>query len=553
MSEETIRLQQAEDTFIIKEITVGGGGSGSSVGSAVATALGSSASAGVSGLASRQDHVHPYPTASQVGAIAVSAFDAKGDILAGTSDNNMARLPLGTNGQVLTADSAQTTGVKWAVPFPTPIPVSLGGIGSTTRNFVDLTSSENVGGVKNFTSSPTLPTATTSSQGASLGNVTSAVVSHVNEYHPFDFRRYGALPNGSDCTTALASALTDVAAVTTQGMKFQLTGTGAYQRGLAANGGAAIHVEGGMFTVGNLPNDINAHRAVFRADSWGSGFIRKAGTSGVWFENQRDSSKHVSFVQFHGMTLHGNWENNPSAGTGFLFKGDTTFTYNDPKDEDYDVHCAIEHCQIIEFNGDAVRLEGSGGSRVSFNRMRSINGIGLYMDWDNHAEGNDIGWTGKQCVVMAGDSCGLIGGKYWYSGRALSNGTDGQAILCSADSGIISGVRTQDSRAQGLLMDGANNVTVAGINIDSASMDNAGTYAGLDLYNSNYCTIMPFNTENRYNGPDSLLDALKIDSSSQNCTIIGTAGKSPWGVVNSLKSGSSKHASTYAMINGTVL
>lgn len=44
----------------------------------------------------------------------ISNIDAKGDLLAGTADNTISRLAVGTNGYVLTADSAETTGLKWA-------------------------------------------------------------------------------------------------------------------------------------------------------------------------------------------------------------------------------------------------------------------------------------------------------------------------------------------------------------------------------------------------------------------------------------------------------
>jgi hypothetical protein len=40
----------------------------------------------------------------------------KGDIVAAPSANNFSRLGVGSNGQVLTADSTQTLGVKWATP-----------------------------------------------------------------------------------------------------------------------------------------------------------------------------------------------------------------------------------------------------------------------------------------------------------------------------------------------------------------------------------------------------------------------------------------------------
>jgi hypothetical protein len=50
------------------------------------------------------------------GAIAKSLVDAKGDLIAATADNTPARLAIGTNGQVLTADSTESTGMKWATP-----------------------------------------------------------------------------------------------------------------------------------------------------------------------------------------------------------------------------------------------------------------------------------------------------------------------------------------------------------------------------------------------------------------------------------------------------
>lgn len=51
---------------------------------------------------------------STIGAIAASIVNAKGDLLVGTADDTLARLGVGTDGQVLTADAAQTAGVKWA-------------------------------------------------------------------------------------------------------------------------------------------------------------------------------------------------------------------------------------------------------------------------------------------------------------------------------------------------------------------------------------------------------------------------------------------------------
>jgi hypothetical protein len=54
------------------------------------------------------------------GAVAKSIVDAKGDLIAATAADTVSRLAVGTNGQVLTADSTAATGLKWASASSTP-------------------------------------------------------------------------------------------------------------------------------------------------------------------------------------------------------------------------------------------------------------------------------------------------------------------------------------------------------------------------------------------------------------------------------------------------
>lgn len=50
------------------------------------------------------------------GAILKSIVDAKGDLIAATGADAVSRVALGSNGQVLTADSTQSAGIKWDTP-----------------------------------------------------------------------------------------------------------------------------------------------------------------------------------------------------------------------------------------------------------------------------------------------------------------------------------------------------------------------------------------------------------------------------------------------------
>jgi hypothetical protein len=53
---------------------------------------------------------------TQATAISPTLVDAKGDIIAATAADTVARLGVGSNDQVLTADSTAATGLKWATP-----------------------------------------------------------------------------------------------------------------------------------------------------------------------------------------------------------------------------------------------------------------------------------------------------------------------------------------------------------------------------------------------------------------------------------------------------
>ena len=57
-----------------------------------------------------------WVTSDDANAIQNAIVDAKGDIIAATAADTVARLAVGTNGQVLTAASGEATGLEWATP-----------------------------------------------------------------------------------------------------------------------------------------------------------------------------------------------------------------------------------------------------------------------------------------------------------------------------------------------------------------------------------------------------------------------------------------------------
>jgi hypothetical protein len=63
---------------------------------------------------SNTDMDFTWVTSDDANAIQNAIVDAKGDLITATAADTPARLAVGTNGQVLTADSTTATGLKWA-------------------------------------------------------------------------------------------------------------------------------------------------------------------------------------------------------------------------------------------------------------------------------------------------------------------------------------------------------------------------------------------------------------------------------------------------------
>ena len=132
-------------------------------------------------------------------AIAKTIVDAKGDLIAATAADTLSRLAVGTNNQVLTADSTAATGLKWAtVPSGGMTLLSTTSLSGATTTISSIDQSYNslyfvVTGVTNATGNGRLRIAPNAST-----NITCAIslfnTDAIWDYRPADYL-YLALTN----------------------------------------------------------------------------------------------------------------------------------------------------------------------------------------------------------------------------------------------------------------------------------------------------------------------------------------------------------------------
>ena len=132
---------------------------------------------------------------SSPGLIQDSLVDAKGDIIAATAADTVARLAVGTNTYVLTADSTEATGLIWAAP--------------TTGDITGITTAAN----------------SSLSGGATSGNVTLIADVNNTTVATATTADYVLIADTDDSNATKRALISDITSAAPQGTVTSVTGT----------------------------------------------------------------------------------------------------------------------------------------------------------------------------------------------------------------------------------------------------------------------------------------------------------------------------------------
>jgi hypothetical protein len=343
--------------------------------------------------------------------------------------------------------------------------ISTFSIGTVTTGAAGTSASASLTGT---TASPilnlTLPRGDTGAAGSGSG---SALWLNVKE------APYGAAGNGSTNDASAIQAAIDAAYAAGGGVVWMPKGTYIINATLVLKENVYLYGAGRNATVIKQGNGTNlgAIIQVYAPSNTGT---------------DPGNARHTTI---HNLKLDGNKSNQTAGnGHGVVQVANPPWT-SATNDTGWDMHNHLIDVDIWFCRGDGYNANGRGEHNLTRVFIRECTGYGFLVTADTNFVQCVAGVNGKAGFRVAGQgSVRISASKSWYSGMSVGSSAGVEVAFCDSGCVVIEAFECQDNRGPGVLIDTSKSVKFSG-GLESNSFSSAGTYAAVEIVNSQGCIV----------------------------------------------------------------
>lgn len=410
------------------------------------------------------------------GKIPSTILTTKGDLLLGTGATpSYSKVGRGVDGQLLSTDSTQSSGVRW-----------VDASGNTDAAAVHKTGDETItSGIKTFVVSPVVPTPITATAAANKGYIDPLIGAQ-----PVSVLKYGSVINTADATAVIQAGLDDAKLIMLPpcavGEQINVTSLK-----LRTGGGLLGHNSTVMMQKANATDHMISLLNNTQTDTIVAGFTI--------------DQNNPNLTAWNGIFIS-------NSGGGIS-----------------EARHRVMNMKIRNFSGDGVGFGTQTRGTFCFNiNTYFIDGYGLNnAGADSTFIGIECGQSGLAGIRAAAPNCNYLGGKLWLSGRVPATQATPDPVAVGLNPGLLiadssqnfTGFNIQQNYGHGIQVfhSGADiyGITLTNCVVDSNNYPpGAGSYAACSLFRTYYSQFSYSITNSLASTPHST--ALSIGTSDFN-------------------------------------